>query len=353
MRGACSPELRGWSSLVPTTSASSLLPLHSGGLGWPLGLQQLLLLIQLLAERVGGQEDGRSRSQNEGLYSSSLQDRAPGSQPDSLPSEQVGLQPGLQAHQGGVQSPAVMVTSISLELPRKAWSPWPREPGTQKDVAMGKPTGVPGGPLEGRPQKGARLWPGRFLPVLASSRQCLLGLETLTKLGFGQAGGPPGGFGTDSWDVVFPALKSWGPEPGLEPLVTPPQQPHGVRAGWNALNGGFPGMGCVKGSGPGEHTSTCSLSQRGNTCLGPLGPEWVPLAGQPAGLEAPVSSWVGPVFPGVRPAGPRVSSGSIHGFFFASPRGPCHSYLDSSILTQTLCSAPRDNLCLALWGIHG
>lgn len=38
---------------------------------------------------------------------------------------------------------------------------------------------VPGGTLQGRAHKGARRWPSCFLPVLASSQQCLLGLASL------------------------------------------------------------------------------------------------------------------------------------------------------------------------------
>lgn len=70
----------------------------------------------------------------------------------------------------------------------------------------------------------------------------------LTKLGFSQAGWPPGGFGTDSWDVVFPALKrqrlEMGPWWGWSLKCWAPQRRisagwwgHGwVEAGWTVLS---------------------------------------------------------------------------------------------------------------------
>ena len=74
---------------------------------------------------------------------------------------------------------------------------------------MGKPMGVPGRTLRGRAQKG-------FGP--AASFQPLPLPSSVSwiwpKLDFSQAGWPPGGFGSDSWDVVFPALKRWRLEMG-------------------------------------------------------------------------------------------------------------------------------------------
>lgn len=58
------------------------------------------------------------------------------------------------------------------------------------------------------------------------------------------------------------------------------------------------------------------------------------------------------LFPVVMPVGPGVVSGTVWSLFLICPRGLCHSCLDSTILAQTLCSAPQDNLCLALGGMH-
>lgn len=50
---------------------------------------------------------------------------------------------------------------------------------------------------------------------------------------------------------------------------------------------------------------------------------------------------------GSHSVGPGVVSGTVCSFFLICLWGLCHSCLDSTILAQTQCSAPRDNLCLA------
>lgn len=163
-----------------------------------------------------------------------------------------GSRPGLQTsgNQGGVH-PAVMATRICSGLHRKDWNLQPRGPGAQEDVAMGKLMAVPRGTLQSRSRKGPD-----FGPAAPFQSSPLPGSVSWVwpKLGFSQVGWPPGGFGTDSWDVMFPALKRWrletGPRWGWslecrapQPWISAGQWGHGwAAAGWKS-SGKFPRAG--------------------------------------------------------------------------------------------------------------
>lgn len=166
-----------------------------------------------------------------------------------------------------------------------------------------------GGGVEA-PEKGPVL--ARLLP----SSPCLFPAVSpgsgLTELGFSQAGQPPGGFGTDSWDVVFPAQRRWTLELRLEAWGcsrTGRGWGSGGRSSWNDFDGRFLGVGVLKVQGQlpfsrsPHHAPPIPFSGWGTKWPLPLGPSRSYWLASCSKISSSVSSLWLPYCLGARPAG--------------------------------------------------